>query len=160
MFSRLNKVTKSINIKSRLLTIQPRSVFLIDAAGAFATSFTIGFILPLFKQQLGSLPQDMYYLLSSIAFFYGVYSLYHYAVPVKSWRFRLWVISTANILYGVMTLIIVALFMENLTALGLLYFVTESAIIIWLSRLEYWYSGKKVTPLNINRIVPRSIGKR
>gem|GEM_PF-1205933 len=156
----MNKETGSINIKTRLLAIQPRSVFLIDAAGAFVTSFTIGFIIPLLRQHLGSLPQDIYYLLSAIAFFYGMYSLYHYAVHVKSWRFRLWIISTANILYGVMTIIIVALFMENLTALGLLYFMTESAIIIWLSRLEYWYSGKKVNPLNASAIVPRSIRSR
>jgi len=153
----LNKETGSINIKTRLLTVQPRSVFLIDAAGAFVTSFTIGFILPLFKQQIGSLPQGIYYFLAVTALIYSLYSLYHYAVHVKSWRFRLWIISTANILYGVMTIIIVALFMENLTALGLLYFMTESAIIIWLSRLEYWYSGKKVNPLNVNGIVPRSI---
>ena len=146
-------------VKTVLLPLQPKSVFLIDAAGAALTCITIGYLLPQLQWLVGVLPGYVYTILAGIAFTYGVYSLFHGVVAVKSWRFRLWLISTANIIYSVIILIIVALNIGNLTFLGVMYFLVESAVVIWLARQEYWYSAIKVNPADTREVVPHSVGR-
>lgn len=151
-------MTTNKKAKTVLLPLRPKTVFLIDAGGAALTCFTIGYLLPRLQWLIGVLPSYVYILLAGIAFVFAVYSGYHAMVTVRNWRFRLWLISTANIMYCVLTLGFVVLNMGSLNVLGIIYFLIESAVVIWLARQEYWYSGIKVNPANLQDVLPRPVG--
>jgi hypothetical protein len=53
------------------------------------------------------------------------------------------VISTANCLYSLLTLVIVFVYMNLLTTIGIVYFTVESIIIFLIGSLEFVYSIKR-----------------
>lgn len=125
------------------LTLNPKSLFLIDGLGAFLTAFLTGVILRKFEDNFG-MPQKHLIILSILACIFAVYSMSCYFFVGKKWRIFLRVIAIANLLYCLLTAVLVMYLYQQLTILGVIYFVTEILIVIALVYVEWSVSSKNI----------------
>ena len=113
-----------------------KTLFLIDAAGAFVTAVLLSQVLARYESVFG-MPGSVLFILVGIALCFAVYSLLcHFLVKENTGKF-LKVIAAANTMYCILTLGLVILFFHPLTWLGLAYFTGEIIIILMLVALEY-----------------------
>lgn len=115
---------------------KPRNVFLIDAYGAFLTTFFMGIFI-LFKSQLQvGMPSKYLFILAFMAAIFCVYSfLCSYFVPDK-WQLFLKIIVLSNSLYCFLIFGILLFFYNQLSVLELIYFSGELLILIFLILFE------------------------
>lgn len=116
--------------------LNSKTLFLIDGVGGYVTALMIGFILPQLPEHF-ALPKEILLILAFIGFVYGTYSLLcSYFVKEK---FHPWlkIIIFANLLYCVVTAIVVVMFFDRLSVIGVTYFLAEIAIILGLVSIEY-----------------------
>lgn len=109
---------------------ETKSLFLVDALGALFTACMVGMVLPKFAYLIG-MSERILLVLSIVALFFSVYSFGCYWRKTTDWRF-LASIAAANIVYCIATLSIVAWQFEQLTLLGIGYFLGEATLIIIL----------------------------
>jgi hypothetical protein len=123
-------------MKNQRLLMNPNRLFLLDGIGGLLTGITIGYILPLLPQHF-DLPVNVFKMLSTFGFLYGLYSL-TCALTLKS-HFSKWlrVIILANLIYCLISIFIMVYYFDRLSPLGLIYFTTEKFIILFLVHLEY-----------------------
>jgi hypothetical protein len=119
----------------------PASWFVLDASGALLSFLLLYLVLPAFYTWIG-MPIPVLKTLAWIAFAFFIYSACCSVWVRKGWRTGLRLISAANMGYVVITLMLVLLHLDHLTALGVLYFVSEMAIIAALARMEWLRAGK------------------
>ncbi|HKL15550.1 MAG TPA: hypothetical protein VJ915_07930 [Balneolaceae bacterium] len=113
-----------------------KTLFLIDAAGAFVTAILLSQVLARYESAFG-MPGSVLFVLAGIALVFGVYSvLCHFLVEENTAKF-LKVIAAANTMYCILTLGLMMMHASTLTWLGLAYFTGEIIIILMLVRLEY-----------------------
>jgi hypothetical protein len=117
------------------LALEPKRLFLIDSVGAFCTAFFLAAILATFETLFG-MPQKVLYRLALVAGGFGVYSLCCYFFVSSNWRSYLRIIMMANLLYGLVSIALVAYFYLRLTTLGLIYFLLELLVLGGLILLE------------------------
>ena len=117
------------------ITSNPKRLFLIDSLGAVLTAFMLGVVLVQFEQVFG-MPRRVLYVLSLAACGFAAYSFLCYLFAGKNWRPFLTVIAIANLLYCFVTLGLVAYLWEQLTALGVAYFLGEIVVIVILVAIE------------------------
>ncbi|KIC01530.1 hypothetical protein OA88_13565 [Flavobacterium sp. JRM] len=122
------------SVISKLIS-NPKNIFLLDSIGAFLTAFLLGFVLVRFQDSFG-MPQKTLYILSVIAFIYATYSLCCYLFISNKWRFYLNIIMIANALYCCLTTGLIIYHFHKLTLLGIIYFILEIIIIVFLVYLE------------------------
>jgi hypothetical protein len=121
------------------LTVNYRSIFLIDGIGAIFSALFTGLILPCWIDETG-LPLRLVYALTLFPVVYGVYSLCCFYLPrqIKPWM--LLTIIIANLFYcAVSTALIVGL--GSMTLLGKALLATEILVILGVVALEtyvYW----------------------
>jgi hypothetical protein len=113
----------------------PRKLFLIDGFGAVLSAFLLGVILIHFESYFG-MSVDKLYFLTAIACVFAIYSLSCYFRFPTNWRPFLKLIAILNLTYSCLTLGLVVYLYQDLTALGLLYFLLEIVILIILGRIE------------------------
>lgn len=118
------------------LSANVRTLFLVDGTGAFLTAFTLFAILRTFSGYIG-MPASVLTWLSVVAFVFCLYSLTCYFFVRNRWRPFLMVISLANLLYCVLTLGLVIYYRDDMTVLGIAYFLAEMAIILVLVYVEF-----------------------
>ncbi|KIC00421.1 hypothetical protein OA93_02170 [Flavobacterium sp. KMS] len=117
------------------LSSNQKNIFLLDSIGAFLTAFLLGFVLVRFQDSFG-MPQETLYILSAIAFIFATYSLCCYLFVSNKWRFYLNIIMIANALYCCLTTGLIIYYFHKLTSLGLIYFILEIIVIVFLVYLE------------------------
>jgi len=117
------------------LISNPRRLFLVDGIGALVTALSLSLVLANFESIFG-MPRQTLYILSIPAAIYFLYSFLCYSRLTKNWRPYLIVIATANIVYCLFSITMMYYHFQELTALGLTYFVGEIIIIITLVAIE------------------------
>ncbi|QHT67461.1 hypothetical protein GXP67_12895 [Rhodocytophaga rosea] len=117
------------------MTLPPKRLFLIDSLGGLLSAFLLGVVLARFENMVG-MPQNVLYLLSFIACVYAVFSFINHWQMKGNWRLYMKVLASANGLYCCLTIALVIYYRQQLTTLGLTYFLLEVVIIILLAYLE------------------------
>lgn len=115
--------------------LNKKNVFLIDGIGALVSSLMLGIVLPLFHDFIGiSLPT--LFILAGIAVVFIGYSLSCHFIKPVNWLYYLKGITYANLLYCLLTAILVILNFEQITLWGILYFSGEILLICLLVNQE------------------------
>lgn len=114
----------------------PKNVFLLDGIGAFLSALFLFFILSFFEQQFG-LPLKILYLLFCIAFIFSLYSIACFLLIKSKWRVFLKIILIANLVYCLLTAIILFMYRNSSTTLGFVYFSLEILVICFILFIEY-----------------------
>ncbi len=128
MKSRIHAIIEKLKTK-------PKKIFLIDGLGALITAFFLGIILANFETSFG-MPKTNLYLLSIIACIFAFYSFCCSFFVTNNWRhFLKWLI-IANAIYSCLSIGLVFHFFQNLTILGLFYFLIELTVMISLILFE------------------------
>lgn len=117
------------------LTSNPKRLFLLDGLGACLTTLLLVGILVPFQTTFG-MPQSTLQTLYLVAIAFGIYSILCFLLVKRNWILFLKIIATANTLYCCLTAFYVVYYFEQLTVLGVIYFVVEMAIIVELVYLE------------------------
>jgi len=114
---------------------KPKNIFLVDGFGALLTTILLFFVLRNFNDFFG-LSKDIFEYLSIISCTFFVYSISCYSLVKQNWKSFLKIIYTANILYCILTFGILIHNYESISIFGIIYFLAEIAVIIWLVTLE------------------------
>jgi len=114
---------------------KPKTLFLMDSIGAFLTALILFAVLRNFNHYFG-MPKTILTLLLAIAVCLCMYSAACFLLLKEKWPLYIRIISFANLLYCVLTVILLFIYYEQLTALGLIYFLGETAIILLLVYIE------------------------
>ena len=116
--------------------LKPKTIFLVDGLGAFATA-SILFVMQWRFQEYFGMPQEILSVLSMIAVAFAVYSISCFFFQSRNWRIFLKTIMTANLLYCCLTTGLVIYYYSTLSILGLTYFLAEIAVIAGLVYIEF-----------------------
>jgi len=117
------------------LCLNPKRIFLIDGIGALLTVFFLVAILSTFNEYFG-MPQKILTILSVIGLFFCIYSISCFFFIKNNWRLFLKVIIIANTLYCCLTIALVIYFYQQLTILGISYFILEIFVVLGLVAIE------------------------
>lgn len=117
-------------------SLNPKKLFLIDCLGGVLTALLLGLVLATFETTFG-MPRGVLYPLSFMAGTYALYSFVCYRVMPKNWQPYLKIIAFANLAYCCLTLGLIFYFYQQLTVLGIIYFLLEVVIIIGLAVMEF-----------------------
>lgn len=126
---------KAIKKVIGILTVIPRTIFLVDSIGAALTTLLLFFVLRNFNDYFG-IPKYILTYLAIIALTFCVYSTTCFFLLKDSLTPFIRVISIANITYSVLTIVFLYIYRNELTRLGIAYFSVEITIIISLVYLE------------------------
>jgi hypothetical protein len=137
---------KSINEIINQLAQKPKKLFLVDAIGAMLTTIFLVLILINFNHYFGMSKTTLSYL-SLFAGFLFVYSTTCFFFLKKNWTIYIRVISTANLLYCLLTLGLMIFNNDTVTIIGMIYFLIEVAIIFGLVYFEF----KVANAIKLNR---------
>lgn len=118
----------------KLSRLYPR-IFLIDSIGALLTSLLLGIIAFRLEDYFG-MPKEVLILLAIIATVFFIYSMSCHLFLQHKRKLFLIVIATANVLYCILTSTLIGLFFQELTILGLIYFIGEILIVLTLVYIE------------------------
>lgn len=116
--------------------INRRNIFLIDGIGAAASAFSLGVALPFFNRWVG-LPASVLDLLAAIAVVLALYSFSRYYFADVNNRTWLSLLVLGNLAYCVLTASLVLANLGTVEPLGLVYFATETLVILLLVGVEF-----------------------
>lgn len=117
------------------ITLDPRKLFLIDACGALLSAFLLGIILTRFESTFG-MPRNVLYFLALVPCIFALYSFSCFFKMPEKWQPFLKAIAYSNQLYCCVTMGLVLYFYQQLTWLGVGYFVVEIVIVVTLAGIE------------------------
>ncbi|MEM1357945.1 MAG: hypothetical protein AAGF89_07095 [Bacteroidota bacterium] len=120
----------------------PRQLFLIDGIGALVSAFSLGVVLVYFEAVFG-MPRKLLIPLALTAVLFALYSLTCYWKKPGNWQPFLRFIAIVNLLYCGVTICLVLQQYQNLTGLGITYFILELAIVIPLALFEWKTAGSQ-----------------
>lgn len=126
-----NALEKIINY----FTQKTSTLFLVDGLGAAMTTYYLFFVLRRFYNYFG-MPTFVLSYLALIGFIFCVYSMTCFLLLKHNWTPFLRIISIGNLLYCVVTMVLLILYFNHLTKLGRLYFTLEIAIIFIIAYIE------------------------
>ena len=112
-----------------------KSLFLTDAVGASASTLFLGVLLVYFQPYVG-MPVTILYVLAGIAACFMAYSWSCYFVSKWHTTTALKAIAVLNLGYSLLTLGLVIYHFNQLTLLGITYFLGEIIILWFLVSLE------------------------
>jgi hypothetical protein len=110
-------------------------VFLIDSIGALLSALFIFIILTFFENKIG-IPAKTLIFLIIFTIVLSLFSFCCYLIQNKNLKLNFKVISRANILYCILTIITLVAYRQVIPILGLLYFIFEIFIIILIVKVE------------------------
>ncbi len=122
----------------------PKTLFLIDGIGAMISAFSLGVLLPYFELIIG-MPRYVLYPLAILASFFALYSFTNYFNFGSNWSSYLKGIAIINMSYCVLSLALIYYFYEQLTVLGLIYFIGEKIIVGSLAWYEWLIANKSIS---------------
>jgi hypothetical protein len=128
------------------LISNPKQIFLIDGFGALVTTFSLAVVLVIFESHFG-MPRKILYILSFAACIFAIYSFSCALRMPEKWQPFLKAIAIMNFMYCCATFFLLYYFYENLTILGLTYFILEIIVILILVKIEFMLATKT---FNIN----------
>lgn len=117
------------------LVSTPYRIFLVDGLGALLSSALLLLLIAPFETYFG-MPQQIVFILGAVAFVLMSYSFTCYSIKSAKWRTHLKFIIAANIVYAFITITLVFIYFDQLTSLGLLYFLLELFVLMVLVYLE------------------------
>lgn len=118
------------------LTRKPRAIFLIDSIGAMLTTLLLIVVLKNLNEYFG-MPLPILTCLSVIAICLCIYSTTCYFFLKENWMPFIKAISIFNMLYAVLTLVLILAYYPILTNIGIAYFLIEIMIVCGLAYIEY-----------------------
>lgn len=126
----------------KIVLIKPKTLFLIDALGAGLTAFNLFVVLRSFQAYIGMPEQTLTYL-SAAGVLFCCYSAACLILIKKRWKPYLCIIATANLLYCILTAVLIGHYFQSLSTIGISYFVFEITVILILvffefRTLKYW----------------------
>jgi len=113
-----------------------KNIFLIDGIGALFSLLSIWVLLIGFPNFFG-VPIVIAKNLSILPMLFSLFSLTCHIVKPKKWSILLRSISMANVVYCVLTFIIVIIYYHELTVYGVTYFIAEKLIVLPLAWIEW-----------------------
>lgn len=116
--------------------MNPKRVILIDAFGALLTTFLLFGILAQLQHYFG-MPNKVLYLLSGIAFCLFIYSISCHTLIKSNWKPFLRILIICNLVYSLVSLVMIIKHSEKLTELGWVYFILELMVIGIIVLVEY-----------------------
>ena len=120
----------------------PGRLFLLDSLGAMLTAIMLAAVLPVFEPTFG-MPRQVLYILALIACVFFTVSFSCYLSTPQAWRFYMKIIAVANLLYCCLTAGLIVVYYQQLTVLGLAYFVLEITVIAVLAAVEWQTASVK-----------------
>ena len=123
-------------------SITPKKIFLLDGIGALVSAFFLGIVLVYFESFVG-MPMNTLYLLAGLAVIFFIYSISCFLFFPEKWRPFLIIIAIVNTLYSILTMALMIYYFQQLTWLGLSYFVLEILILLFIIQLEIKIVMKK-----------------
>ena len=117
------------------LVRSPRTLFLMDGAGALVTALTVGVVLPALGEYIGT-PRPVLRALAITAAIFAAYSFTCAATQPTRWPGYLRGIALANAGYCLVTAAVLIRFAAALHVLDWLYFVGEIVVVGALVALE------------------------
>ena len=126
-----------INIKNTTdyFSRKPKALFLLDGLGAALTSCSLFFVLRQYNNYFG-MPVSILTYLSLIGLIYSVFSISCYFFLKDNWTPYLRIIGIGNFFYCILTMKFLYTYYNDLTLLGMLYFLAEILIIVLLVYIE------------------------
>lgn len=116
-------------------TLSARQLLFVDGIGAMASAVMLGLVLPHFQLHIG-MPITELYLLASLPIAFAVIDFYWLLFRKGNERAGLLLIAFANMAYSLLSMLLVIVNFELLTALGLSYFVIELLLLAALVTFE------------------------
>jgi hypothetical protein len=113
----------------------PRKIFTIDAIGAIVSALSL-YVLVLPLNTYFGVPLSIVWILGGVSLAFFLFSLFCNLTTGKHDAIKLRIVITANLLYGILTAILVLWNHSSITGLGIAYFVAEYSVIIALVLLE------------------------
>ncbi|MCO4752873.1 MAG: hypothetical protein KC478_00255 [Bacteriovoracaceae bacterium] len=117
------------------MVISRRHILLIDGLGALLSTSFLGLLLPFFQSFIG-IPTNALYLLAVVAAFLCIFSLYRFFQSFQAQDKDLKFIVVANAIYCLLSISALALYWEEITMIGLAYFLIETIALILLVSFE------------------------
>lgn len=124
-----------------ITTISPKLIFFLDASGALLSAVMLLIISLL--QSFFTVPETMFQQLIYIPLVFASYSFVCAFINPLQWKRWLSIIAVGNILYALYSLALAYKHSNELTALGIIYFIAEALIIFSLVYLEITLIRKK-----------------
>ncbi len=128
-------MNKFDSFKNRMAS-NPKLMFLIDGFGALLSVFLLGFVLVQLESWIG-MPKDTLYILAGIAVFFTIYSFFCAFRIKKNWRSFLKIIAFFNLSYCILTFLLLLFHQDDITTLGVIYFLLEIIVILSLVLFEF-----------------------
>lgn len=116
--------------------IKPKAIFLVDSIGAFLSAFCLLIISRFYINYFGINPSILQ-LLTILPIVFCIFSACCYLLVKRSYKPFIQIIALANLLYGLITLILMGTQFAEITFLGLSYFVLELMILVLIILLEF-----------------------
>ena len=117
-------------------------LFLIDGVGAAVSTFFLGVVLVDWNDIIG-MPIPVLYVLATIALIFSIHSFASYFLIKADGHKTLKIVALLNILYCILTMVLVAVHYKNISLIGIGYFVIEVLIILALAKVEITTSIQK-----------------
>jgi hypothetical protein len=117
------------------MNFSAKNIFLLDGIGALITGLLLSQVLARFESLFG-MPKEILWVLSGVAFLFALYSITCHVIIKKNFGKYLKVIMVANLLYCLVTSVLMILLFNSLTWLGIAYFIGEIIIIVILVMIE------------------------
>lgn len=114
---------------------KPRTLFLLDGLGAALTTFSLFFVLRHYYNYFG-MPANILTCLSVIGLVYCAYSMSCYFLLKEFWTPYLRIIAISNFLYCILTMVFLYSYYNDLTRIGVTYFLLEILIVLSLVYIE------------------------
>lgn len=121
----------------------PQKLFLVDALGAALSSLLLYAVLPKFPEVF-VFPADVLAALAAIAFALCLYSTCCALLLKQKQGYFLKALAGFNFLYSLLTLGLLWIYRDELSAFDVGYFVGECFLLWYLVRLE-WIASKRLT---------------
>ncbi|MFC0778638.1 hypothetical protein [Flavobacterium sp. HJSW_4] len=149
---KMNRIIKGL---TNQLVKKPKTLFLIDSIGAFLTALLLFVVLRNLTEYFG-MPKNTLTILWSTAACFWLYSAVCFLFLKRKWKLYIKIISFANLFYCMLTSAFLFIHHDELTALGLTYFLLEIAIICMLAYIELNVAAKILNTSCDNQIMPGS----
>lgn len=108
----------------------------LDCIGAMISALMLGIFLVEFQDYIG-MPKMVLYSLASLALVFAIYSFSCYFIIRTITKSHIRIIAYANLFYCSITLLLVVIYFEQMTILGVVYFIGEVPIIAGLAIVEF-----------------------
>jgi hypothetical protein len=115
--------------------VQSKKLFLADSLGALLSAILLVLVLAKFESIFG-MPHTALYVLSVIPCIFSIYSFLCFCINTKNWKPFMKIIAIANLLYCCLTVGLMMYYYQQLSIVGLIYFVLEIIIVTTLSFIE------------------------